>query len=112
MPVEIVASHSLRQHFSSRTALFLVPLNRYLNSLIPPPVQASRVSTPQSRLRTFNTSNFLKSLTEHGTPLPFRSSSKRQEFYARWLKTPAFGRWLAAQDEIVVDMLQKRNAVN
>ncbi|GJJ08219.1 hypothetical protein Clacol_002428 [Clathrus columnatus] len=112
VPSEIIASQSLRQHFSSRTALFLVPLNRYLNSLIPTPAQVSQKSTLQSRLRTFSTADFLKSLVEHGTPLPFKSSSKRQEFYTRWLKTPAFGRWLAAQDEIVSDMLRERNAIH
>ena len=57
--------------------------------------------TPTSRLKPFNTSHFLASLKTHGSPLPFRSSAKQREFYERWLRTPAFGVWLAKQEEVV-----------
>ncbi|KAI0267715.1 hypothetical protein BC834DRAFT_869605 [Gloeopeniophorella convolvens] len=91
------ASFNLRRHFSSRSAAVLVPLNRYLNTLIPRPSEAST----DMRLKPFNNANFFASLKTHGAALPFRSSTKQREFYERWLRTPAFGQWLARQEEIV-----------
>lgn len=108
--LEHIASQSLRRHFYSRTASFLVPLNRYLHSLIPSPaevgvdVNASPRSKP--RLKAFNTKHFLLSLKTHGTPLPFRSSTRQREFYERWLRTPAFAIWLANQEEVVTGVLE------
>ncbi|KAF8577586.1 DUF1630-domain-containing protein [Ramaria rubella] len=108
------ASHSLRRHFSSRTASFLAPLHRYLNSLIPGPAEANfdPNASPRSkpRLKPFNTTHFLTSLKTHGTPLPFRSSTKQREFYEKWLRTPAFGLWLKGQEEIVAIVLEDNGA--
>jgi len=91
------ASFNLRRHFSSRSAALLVPLNRYLNTLIPRPSEAST----GLRLKSFNNANFFASLKTHGAVLPFKSSTKQREFYERWLRTPAFGMWLARQEELV-----------
>ncbi|KAJ3514657.1 hypothetical protein NLJ89_g2253 [Agrocybe chaxingu] len=57
------------------------------------------------RLKSFNNANFFASLKTHGSILPFKSSSKRTEFYERWLKSPAFGAWLAQQEQIVQSVL-------
>ncbi|EJD39035.1 DUF1630-domain-containing protein [Auricularia subglabra TFB-10046 SS5] len=89
---EIEACWALRQHFASRTTAMLAPLNRYMNSLIPPGGQGGR-------LRPFNNEQFFVSLETHGAALPFRSSAKRRAFYERWLRTPAFGTWLAQAEE-------------
>ncbi|KAL1744012.1 hypothetical protein HDZ31DRAFT_39588 [Schizophyllum fasciatum] len=143
------ASLLLRRHFCTRTTELLLPLSRYLNTLIPTPAEVASAqsgwSTPSSggassssssssnppsgpsysrlssspenpssassnpppplRLKPFNTTQFFASLKAHGTTLPFRSSGKRVEFYERWLKTPAFGLWLAQQEEVVIDVL-------
>lgn len=99
------ASSNLRRHFSSRSAALLVPLNRYLNTLIPSPSETIRARSAPLRLKPFNNANFLASLKAHGAPLPFRSTSKRREFYERWLRTPAFGLWLARQEEVVEKVL-------
>ena len=103
------ASANMRRHFSSRTAALLVPFNRYLNTLIPSPSEAlhSSRSDRTPRLKPFNNVNFLASLKTHGTPLPFRSNSKQREFYERWLRTPAFGLWLARQEEVVERVLRE-----
>lgn len=58
------ASLVLRRHFCSRMTAFLVPLNRYLNSLIPPPAEYTS-STGTPRLKTFNSTNFFASLKTH-----------------------------------------------
>ncbi|KAH9168834.1 DUF1630-domain-containing protein [Lactarius sanguifluus] len=94
------ASFGLRRHFSSRSAALLVPLNRYLNTLIPRPSEVSRATT-DLRLKPFNNANFFTSLKAHGAALPFKSSTKQREFYERWLRTPAFGLWLARQEDVV-----------
>ena len=94
------AESSLRRHFSSRSAALLVPLNRYLNTLIPRPSEVSG-ATADLRLKPFNNSNFFASLKAHGAALPFRSSTKRRELYERWLRTPAFGLWLTRQEDVV-----------
>ncbi|TFK46108.1 DUF1630-domain-containing protein [Heliocybe sulcata] len=101
------ASLALRRHFGSRTNELLVPLHRYLNTLIPPPAAQSSSSTyTQRRLKPFSTKDFLASLKANGSPLPFRSASRRSEFYSRWLRTPAFGLWLAQQEEVVEEALK------
>lgn len=100
---QIEASLALRRHFGSRTNELLVPLHRYLNTLIPPP--SASTATPR-RLKAFSTTDFLASLKAHGSPLPFRSGSRRTEFYSRWLRTPAFGLWLAQQEEVVEEALR------
>ncbi|KII89815.1 hypothetical protein PLICRDRAFT_108142 [Plicaturopsis crispa FD-325 SS-3] len=94
------ASIALRLHFCSRTTALLVPLSRYLNTLLPPPSDSSNAAG-KCRLKPFSTTGFFASLKAHGSPLPFRSTSKQKEFYERWLKTPAFGMWLAHQEEVV-----------
>lgn len=96
------ASFNLRRHFSSRSAALLVPLNRYLNTLIPRPSEAST----GLRLKSFNNANFFTSLKTHGAALPFRSSTRQREFYERWLRTPAFGMWLARQEDLVSRTLE------
>jgi len=106
---------TLRQHFTTRMVQFLVPLNRYLNTLIPAPIPSNNnadatpgqcAKRPRS-LKPFNHEHFMASLKAHGSPLPFRSTSKKKEFYERWLRTPSFGMWLARQDETISAFLQK-----
>lgn len=119
-------SEVLRVHFASRTSAFLVPLQRYLNTLIPTPADRSAPPTPTPssatlrapssavpssarhlavqphlRMKPFNESAFFTSLKANGSPLPFKSNTKRREFYERWLRTNAFGVWLAGQEEVV-----------
>ncbi|KIJ96492.1 hypothetical protein K443DRAFT_282958 [Laccaria amethystina LaAM-08-1] len=103
----LMASLALRRHFCSRTTQLITPLARYLNSLIPSPTEVSRarISTNILRLKPFNSANFFASLKAHGSTLPFKSTGKRTEFYERWLKSPAFGTWVAQQEQIVQDVL-------
>lgn len=96
---------TLRRHFATRTTEFLVPLNRYLNTLIPSP---SASIYPTKKMKNFNDNDFFATLKSHGSPLPFKSSSKQREFYERWLKSPGFGVWLAKQEELVEAALRRR----
>ncbi|KAI0370326.1 DUF1630-domain-containing protein [Pilatotrama ljubarskyi] len=99
------ASEALRQHFTSRTTALLVPLQRYLQSLIPTPSESRSNLANSGRLKPFSDAAFFASLKAHGSPLPFKSNAKQKEFYERWLRTPAFGLWLARQEEVVQGVL-------
>ncbi|KAJ6498965.1 hypothetical protein C8R45DRAFT_980498 [Mycena sanguinolenta] len=117
------ASLDLRRHFHARTTEMLVPLSRYLHTLIPTPTERASASTltisssassstvsskttEPLRMRPFSAPAFLASLkTGTGAALPFRSTARRKEFYERWLRTPAFGVWLGMQEGIVQSVL-------
>ncbi|KAJ6608667.1 hypothetical protein B0H10DRAFT_1815325 [Mycena sp. CBHHK59/15] len=114
------ASLELRRHFHARTTEMLVPLTRYLHTLIPTPAERAASSASASasssstsvasapRMRTFSAPAFLASLKTGagGAALPFRSTARRREFYERWLRTPAFGVWLGLQEGIVQGVLE------
>ncbi|KAJ7510496.1 hypothetical protein B0H11DRAFT_2216285 [Mycena galericulata] len=102
------ASLDLRRHFHARTTEMLVPLARYLHTLIPTPAERAASPSPEAlRMRAFSAPAFLASLkTGAGAALPFRSTARRKEFYERWLRTPAFGVWLGLQEGIVHGVLE------
>ncbi|KAJ7680655.1 hypothetical protein DFH06DRAFT_1163828 [Mycena polygramma] len=108
------ASLDLRRHFHARTTELLVPLARYLHTLIPTPAEraaasSSSLATTELRMRAFSAPAFLASLksgASTGATLPFRSTARRKEFYERWLRTPAFGVWLGMQEGIVQGVLE------
>lgn len=77
---------------------------------IHPPTRSPSLPPAQRplRLKPFSQHAFLSSLKTHGSPLPFRSKAKEREFYERWLRTPAFGMWLARQEEVVEKVLRER----
>nr|VWO99742.1 RRM domain-containing protein [Ganoderma boninense] len=76
-----VASEALRQHFAARTTALLVPLQRYLQTLIPTPSESRSPLPNGARLKPFHDAAFFSSLKAHGSPLPFKSSSKQPQFY-------------------------------
>ncbi|EIE82690.1 hypothetical protein RO3G_07395 [Rhizopus delemar RA 99-880] len=87
-PPDWVLNNILRRHFVDLTEKFLVPLNRYFSTLIPVnPCEPSR-------LKPFQTDQFMKSLKEHGPQLPFKSTFKTRtsttdptkELYSQFLK--------------------------
>ncbi|KAJ7645371.1 hypothetical protein B0H17DRAFT_1104050 [Mycena rosella] len=105
----LTASLELRRHFHARTTELLVPLARYLHTLIPTPAERAAAPAPGAplRMRAFSAPAFLASLkTGSGAALPFRSTARRKEFYERWLRTPTFGVWLGLQEGIVQGVLE------
>jgi hypothetical protein len=107
-PPDWVLNNILRRHFVDLTEKFLVPLNRYFSTLIPVnPCEPSR-------LKPFQTDQFMKSLKEHGPQLPFKSTFKTRtsttdptkELYSQFLKCGNFATWLqqrTAKAEIEMD---------
>ncbi|KAI0087267.1 DUF1630-domain-containing protein [Irpex rosettiformis] len=104
---QLEASEALREHLTSRTTAFLVPLQRYLNTLIPTHADPAPTPFPPARLKPFNENAFFASLKANGSPLPFKRSAKRKDFYEKWMRTRAFGLWLAGQEEVVNRVLSE-----
>ncbi|BEI82755.1 hypothetical protein CcaverHIS002_0306230 [Cutaneotrichosporon cavernicola] len=117
---------ALRTHFQQLTERFLVPLNRYFQTLVPPPTSGS--STPHrpslsrgssftsggvlppppamslSGLKPFSLPSFLAHLKKHGpNPLSFKSKGLagkarvENDFYAAFCMGACFAGWLAAR---------------
>src|ERR1700754_4358249 len=80
----------LRQHFITRSIGFLTPLNQYFNSLILPPSPSVSTAPSERIARPFEVPSFMAYLKQHGTPLPFRSTRQRNQFYERWIAGPNF----------------------
>ncbi|OSX58748.1 hypothetical protein POSPLADRAFT_1151932 [Postia placenta MAD-698-R-SB12] len=75
-----------------------------LSSPAPSPSPAPTPTSAVPRLAPFSERAFLASLKP--VVLPFRSAGRAKEFYARWIRTPAFGVWIARQEEVVEKVLR------
>ncbi|KAG9314822.1 hypothetical protein JVU11DRAFT_3915 [Chiua virens] len=102
---QIEASLDIRRHFCTRTNAMLVPLNRYLNTLMPSPVERN---AGKAHLKPFNPTDFFALLKKSPSALPFKSMSKQREFYDKWLRSPTFGLWLACQEEVIGAVLREK----
>lgn len=103
------ATHELgplvRRHFAELTATFLAPLNRYLATTTTITTSssshsASNPSQPQARYASFALSDFLSSLSKHGTSVKFRGQGpiqrhrSRDAAYEAFCKSGNFFGWL------------------
>lgn len=99
-----LSSTNLSSTATPRTSTLPTHVNRAFNKLTVS-VETSTPTQTTLRLKPFSEAAFLASLKANGAPLPFKSTAKRKEFYERWLRTRAFGLWLAAQEEVVDKVL-------
>ncbi|WVF73087.1 hypothetical protein IAT40_007906 [Kwoniella sp. CBS 6097] len=114
-------NEALRTHFQQLTERFLVPLNRYFQTLVPtlstspnpspvpsPVISHSTPSTSTTHtagaIRPFSLPAFLSHLRNHGpNPLAFKTkglstkSRVENDFYASFCMSPTFARWLEAR---------------
>ncbi|KAI8329068.1 hypothetical protein BC941DRAFT_385045 [Chlamydoabsidia padenii] len=101
-PPDWLLDNILRHHFIDLTEKFLLPLNRYFKTLIPNEKTPLEPDMKLPQLRPFQTDQFMKSLKEHGSPLPFKSTFKTRtstsdpakELYGQFLKCGNFATWL------------------
>ncbi|CAO3589267.1 unnamed protein product [Absidia cylindrospora] len=101
-PPDWLLNNMLRHYFVELTEKFLVPLNRYFSTLIPNERVGLGYDMKPPQLRPFQTDQFMKSLKEHGSPLPFKSTFKTRtsttdpvkELYSQFLKCGNFATWL------------------
>ncbi|KAI9634049.1 uncharacterized protein MKK02DRAFT_17619 [Dioszegia hungarica] len=98
---------ALRLHFQQLTERFLVPLNRYFQTLVP---TSSPSPTPyagtQAQIKPWSIPNFLSHLKNHGpNPLLFRTkglstkSRVENDFYAAFCMSATFAGWLSGRIE-------------
>lgn len=92
-------------HFQQLTERFLVPLNRYFQTLIPPPTAAATSATVAT-IKPFSLPSFLNHLRSTGpNPLAFKTkglsmkSRVESDFYASFGMSPTFAGWLSARIE-------------
>lgn len=114
----------LFQHFAALTERFLAPLNRYFTTLAtPPPATTTPTTTSFSspsaaplaspRLpQEFHPPAFLASLATHGSPIAFRGAAPqartRERFYARFLGSPQFARWVGERGRAAGEAVRGR----
>jgi hypothetical protein len=98
------ANEAIRTHFQQLTERFLVPLNRYFQTLIPSSPNPSSMTT--SAIKPFSLPSFLSHTKTHGpNPLQFRTkglstkSRVESDFYASFGMSATFAGWLAARIE-------------
>ncbi|KAI0072956.1 DUF1630-domain-containing protein [Panus rudis PR-1116 ss-1] len=72
---QIEASMALRQHFSQRTTAFLVPLQRYLNTLIPTPAESATAAHFPSLPSAMSMPSSVTSISGAPSPLSLTSAS-------------------------------------
>ncbi|WVW86151.1 hypothetical protein I302_108192 [Kwoniella bestiolae CBS 10118] len=110
-------NEALRTHFQQLTERFLVPLNRYFQTLVPTlsstpniPVSGPNTPSPLSSapaqhtagvIKPFSLPNFLTHLRNHGpNPLLFKTkglstkSRVENDFYASFCMSSSFAKWL------------------
>ncbi|CAO3664462.1 unnamed protein product [Rhizopus stolonifer] len=113
-PPDWVLNNILRRHFVDLTEKFLVPLDKYFNTLIPTHITTS--TGEPSRLKPFQTDQFMKSLKEHKPQLPFKSTFKTRtsttdptkELYSQFLKCGNFATWLQQRTANAETEMDKR----
>lgn len=91
-------NEALRLHFQQLTERFLVPLNRYFQTLVPSP--------PTTQIKPWSIPNFLAHLKNHGpNPLQFKTkglttkSRVEHDFYASFCMSATFAGWLSGRIE-------------
>jgi len=83
----------MRLHFQRLTAFFLLPLEQYFASLIPP---ANTISPfkPPPRIAAFSEENFLKSLCRDDRRHMTGTALSDQQLYKRFLRSQNYHGWL------------------
>jgi len=90
-PVEVQTA-LLRRYFLELTQTFMIPLERYLTSLMPLARTISPYRAPP-KVRPFSCDDFIRSLEASGPQLTSRTKGDWAALYRRFLKSPNFVGW-------------------
>uniref|UniRef100_A0A672QXG5 Protein DENND6B-like n=1 Tax=Sinocyclocheilus grahami TaxID=75366 RepID=A0A672QXG5_SINGR len=85
-----VQSTILRRHLLEQTQSFILPLERYLESLMPPQRSMSPWKTPP-QIRSFSQDEFMKTLEQAGPQLNLKGDWTG--LYRRFFRSPNFDGW-------------------
>ena len=100
-----VQSALIRRHFLELTQTFMIPLERYLASLMP---LAKNISPYRAapQVKPFNADDFLKSLESCGPQLTSTVKGDWEGLYKRFFKSPNFVGWYSQRNREVSQKLQ------
>ena len=100
-----VQSALIRRHFLELTQTFMIPLERYIASLMP---LAKNVSPYKAapQVRTFNDEEFIKSLESCGPQLTSSVKGDWESLYRRFFKSPNFVGWYGQRSREMTRKLQ------
>ena len=90
-PVEVQNS-MIKRFIEELTQSFIIPLERYIGSLMPLQRSISPWKTPP-KLRNFNESEFLQTLSEYGPQLTSKMKGNWPALYRKFFKSPNFQAW-------------------
>jgi len=107
LTVDSAEIDALRTHFQQLTEKMLVPLNRYFQTLVPPPSPSPTAPTASSiPIKPFSLPAFLTHLKTRGpNPLAFRNrglmtkARVESDFYTTFCMSPTFAGWLSSRVE-------------
>ncbi|XP_073420001.1 protein DENND6A isoform X1 [Dendrobates tinctorius] len=97
----------LRRHFLELTQSFIIPLERYVASLMPLLKSISPWKSPP-QLKPFSQEEFMKTLEKTGPQLTSRLKGDWIGLYRHFLKSPNFDGWFRARRK---EMMQKLEAL-
>ncbi|XP_076468709.1 protein DENND6B-like isoform X3 [Babylonia areolata] len=95
----------LRRHFLEMTQSFMIPLERYMASLMPLQRNISPHKGPP-RLRPFDTEEFLQTVEHSGPQLTSGIKGDWEGLYRRYFKSPNFEGWYYQRQREVNQKLQ------
>jgi hypothetical protein len=100
-----VQSALIRRHFLELTQTFMIPLERYLASLMP---LARNISPYRAapKVKPFNQAEFLTSLDNCGPQLTSNVKGDWEGLYRRFFKSPNFVSWYNQRHREVAQKLQ------
>lgn len=100
-----VQSALIRRHFLELTQTFMIPLERYLASLMP---LARNISPYRAapKVKPFNQEEFLSSLENCGPQLTSNVKGDWEGLYRRFFKSPNFVSWYNQRHREVAQKLQ------
>ncbi|XP_066472713.1 protein DENND6A isoform X2 [Tiliqua scincoides] len=98
----------LRRYFLELTQSFIIPLERYVASLMPLQKSISPWKSPP-QLKTFNQEEFMKTLEKTGPQLTSRLKGDWIGLYRRFLTSPNFDGWFRTRRK---EMTQKLEALH
>lgn len=104
-PIEVQTA-LLRRYFLELTQTFMIPLERYLASLMPLARTISPYKAPP-KVRPFNCDDFIKSLEPSGPQLTSRIKGDWAGLYKRFLKSPNFVGWYNSRAREMCSKLTK-----
>jgi len=90
-PMEVQTA-LLRRYFLELTQTFMIPLERYLASLMPLARTISPYRAPP-KVRPFNSDDFIRSLESSGPQLTSKTKGDWPALYRRFLRSPNFVGW-------------------